>query len=74
MKNRAIIFDLDGTLIDQFKAIHSAFSKTIVKMGYPSEKVKRSIGGSSDVTMAKLIGPERAKEAVSILRPILKKC
>ena len=76
MKNRAILFDLDGTLIDQFKAIHSAFSKTIVKMGYPPpsfEKVKRSIGGSSDVTMAKLIGPERAKEAVSILRPIFEK-
>ena len=45
-------------------------------MGYPPpsfEKVKRSIGGSSDVTMAKLIGPERAKEAVSILRPIFEK-
>ena len=76
MKKRAILFDLDGTLIDQFKAIHSAFSKTLVRMGYqpPSfDKVKRAVGGSSDVTMAKLIGSERAEEAVSILRPIFEK-
>ncbi|MAE53509.1 MAG: haloacid dehalogenase [Opitutae bacterium] len=73
MKIRAILFDLDGTLIDQFEAIHRAFSKTLITMGFPSpsfEKVKRAVGGASDTTMVKLIGPERATEAVSILRPI----
>jgi phosphoglycolate phosphatase-like HAD superfamily hydrolase len=73
MSYRSIIFDLDGTLIDQFKAIHRAFSEVIVGMGYdkPSfETVKRAIGGASESTMAKLIGPDRAKEGVLRLRPI----
>ena len=76
MKMRAILFDLDGTLIDQFLAIHKAFSKTLVKMGFPPpsfDEVKRAVGGSSDTTMAKLIGSERVDEAVSILRPIFEK-
>ena len=73
MSYRSIIFDLDGTLIDQFIAIHRAFSQVIVEMGYekPSfETVKRAIGGASESTMAKLIGPARAKEGVLRLRPI----
>jgi phosphoglycolate phosphatase len=73
MNFRAILFDLDGTLIDQFTAIHLAFSKALSKMGYrePSyDEVRRAVGGASEATMTKLIGPSRAKEAVSILRPI----
>ncbi len=73
MTYRAIIFDLDGTLIDQFRAIHHAFSKTIVEMGYSAptyEDVRRAVGGASEATMTLLIGEERAKEAVSRLRPI----
>lgn len=73
MPIRAILFDLDGTLIDQFEAIHRAFARVITQMGFPKpsfESVKRSIGGASETTMAKLIGPDRAKEAVHLLRPI----
>ena len=73
MTPRAILFDLDGTLIDQFQAIHRAFSLTMEKMGFPRpsfETVKKAVGGASISTMTKLIGPERADEAVNILRPI----
>ena len=73
MPIRAILFDLDGTLIDQFEAIHRAFARVLTQMGYPEpsyEKVKSSVGGASLSTMTKLIGPERADEAVEILRPI----
>ena len=73
MAIRAILFDLDGTLIDQFQAIYKAFALTLERMGYakPSfEEVKRAVGGASESTMEKLIGPQRAKEAVEILRPI----
>ena len=73
MPIRAILFDLDGTLIDQFAAIHRAFVRVLTQMGFPAPsyaKVKRSVGGASESTMTKLIGPERAKEAVAILRPI----
>ena len=73
MTNRAIMFDLDGTLIDQFDAIHRAFSRVLVEMGFPApsyEKVKCSVGGASETTMCKLIGEKRAEEAVDRLRPI----
>lgn len=76
MRYRAIIFDLDGTLIDQFKAIHHAFSQTIEGMGYEAptyQEVRRAVGGASEATMTLLIGAERAKEAVARLRPIFEK-
>jgi phosphoglycolate phosphatase len=76
MRYRAIIFDLDGTLIDQFKAIHQAFSKTIEDMGFNAptyHEVRRAVGGASEATMALLIGTERAKEAVVRLRPNFEK-
>ena len=53
------MFDLDGTLIDQFEAIHRAFCRVISSMNFPVpsfEEVKRAVG-ASDTTMAKLIGP-----------------
>ena len=76
MAIRAILFDLDGTLIDQFQAIYKAFSQVIAQMGLPVpdfETVKKSVGGASEATMSKLIGEENAKEAVERLRPIFEK-
>ena len=73
---RAVLFDLDGTLIDQFEAIHRAFSKTLVSMGFDAptyDQVKRAVGGATESTMIKLIGPERAKEAAQKHRPIFEK-
>ena len=76
MPVRAILFDLDGTLVDQFQAIHRAFSQVIQQMGFPVpdyNAVKQAVGGASESTMAKLIGSEHAKEAVQRLRPIFEK-
>lgn len=76
MAIRAILFDLDGTLIDQFDAIHRAFALTLESMGFNKpgfEEVKKAVGGASEATMIKLIGKERAKEAVQLLRPIFEK-
>ncbi len=73
MSIKALLFDLDGTLIDQFEAIHRAFSRVLVEMGFdkPSfAEVKRAVGGAADATMTKLIGTERAQEALQRLRPI----
>lgn len=73
MPIKAIMFDLDGTLIDQFEAIHRAFCRVISSMNFPVpsfEEVKRAVGGASDTTMAKLIGPENSMEAVKRLRPV----
>ena len=51
---RAILFDIDVTLIDQFQAIYKAFSKVISQMGFPVpsfDAVKKSVGGASEKTM-----------------------
>ena len=45
-------------------------------MGLPEpsyNEVKKAVGGASESTMTKLIGQERAKEAVRKLRPIFEK-
>ena len=76
MTIRAILFDLDGTLIDQFQPIYKSFSQVISQMGFPVpsfDTVKKSVGGASEKTMSKLIGEEHAKEAVQLLRPIFEK-
>lgn len=76
MTLRAILFDLDGTLIDQFQAIYNAFSQVIHQMGFPIPDfatVKKAVGGASEMTMGKLIGQENAKEAVALLRPIFER-
>ena len=76
MPTRAILFDLDGTLIDQFEAIYKAFSQVIEEMGFlkPNfETVKKAVGGASEATMTKLIGKKYAVEAVQRLRPIFEK-
>ena len=76
MPVRAILFDLDGTLIDQFQAIYKAFSQVIEDMGFPKpdfETVKKAVGGASEATMTKLIGKKYAVEAVQRLRPIFEK-
>ena len=76
MTIRAILFDLDGTLIDQFQAIHKSFSQVISEMVFPLpsfDSEKKSVGGASEKTMSKLIGKEHAKEAVQLLRPIFEK-
>jgi phosphoglycolate phosphatase len=76
IEQRAVLFDLDGTLIDQFDAIHLAFSKTLVSMGFDAptyDQVKRAVGGATESTMIKLIGQERAKEATQKHRSIFEK-
>ena len=40
MPVRAILFDLDGTLIDQFQAIYKAFSQVIEDMGSQNRILK----------------------------------
>ena len=39
MTPRAILFDLDGTLIDQFQ-VHRAFSLTLEQMGFETLVLK----------------------------------
>lgn len=67
---RTILFDLDGTLIDHFSAIHRSYTHTQETLGLPAadyETVRRTVGGSIHVTMRRLIGEHPAYEEAIVL-------
>ncbi len=54
-----VLFDLDGTLIDHFSAIHRAVAFAQQKLGLPESSyahVRATVGGSVPITLAKLCG------------------
>mgnify|MGYP003109056958 CR=1 FL=1 len=60
-----ILFDLDGTLIDHFTAIHEGYHFAQETLGLPPasyEKVRATVGGSVPVTMRRLIGDDQPQE------------
>ena len=63
MQARTFLFDLDGTLIDHFEAIHRCHSQTMTHFGLPAPtllQVRNSIGGGLEEAVAKLFGPAHA--------------
>ena len=70
---RAILFDLDGTLIDQFTAIHRAYARAMEALGLePADyaTVRAAVGCSADMTMKNLVGPDLAPRGLEIYPPI----
>lgn len=66
---QAVLFDLDGTLADNYDAITKGAGYALQKLGYaaPSrEKIKSVVGGSILLTMERLIGKENALKAAEI--------
>jgi phosphoglycolate phosphatase len=67
-----VLFDLDGTLIDHFKAIHRCHSHTMTRMGLPAPtmaQVHAAVGGGVELAVERLVGRARAAEALAIYRP-----
>ena len=65
------LFDLDGTLIDHFAAIHRAHTHTMMHLGLPPptmEQVHRAVGGGVEVAIERLVGRERLAAAIPIYR------
>jgi len=63
------LFDLDGTLIDHFAAIHRAHTHTMTRLGLPPptmEQVHRAVGAGVEVAIERLVGRARLKEAIPI--------
>ena len=55
---KAVLWDMDGTLIDQTAAIIRCYADVITELGYPSpdsETIRRSLGGPMASTMALFI-------------------
>ena len=71
---RTVLFDLDGTLLDHFAAIHRSHVHTMRTLGLPEpsmEQVHRAVGGGLEVAISRLLGEKHAallEKAVPIYR------
>ena len=55
---KGVLFDLDGTLVDNYTAIHMCVCAAFGRLGIPApsyEKIVRTVGGSILITMKKLL-------------------
>jgi phosphoglycolate phosphatase len=67
----AILWDLDGTLIDQTAAIIRCYREVIEEMGYPqpdNEAIRRSLGGVMADTMGLFVEADQMDEACKAFR------
>jgi phosphoglycolate phosphatase len=68
---KAVLFDLDGTLIDHFRVIYRCYQYALDRLGLDPvsyERVKAAVGGSIQVTFGKLIPQAHVDEAVTLFR------
>lgn len=68
---RAILWDMDGTLIDQTEAIVSCYAAVLKDMGHEqpdSKKILRSLGGPMASTMALFVEPAKLDAACKHFR------
>lgn len=71
MPVRAIVFDLDGTLIDGYDAIEDALGYAMERMGRPipsREAVRAMVGHGLERLLAQAVGEEQAEEGVRLFR------
>ena len=72
MPYRTVLFDLDGTLLDHFAAIHRCHAYTMRQLGLPEPtlaQVQAAVGGGVEVAVERLVGRERTPAALAIYRP-----
>ena len=68
---QAVLFDLDGTLIDHFGIIYRCYQYALERLSLEPvtyEKVRTSVGGSIVITFGKLIPQHFVEEAVGYFR------
>ena len=68
---KAILWDLDGTLIDQTVAIVCCYREVLAGMGYPQPSdnvIRRSLGGTMATTMELFVDADRMDEACKAFR------
>ena len=72
MRYRTALFDLDGTLIDHFAAIHRSHAYTMKQLGLPVPtlaQVRAAVGGGLEQAITRLAGPQNVTVALAIYRP-----
>lgn len=71
LRFRGVLLDLDGTLIDHFDTLYECYAHTLGKLDQPVPDpavVRRSVGGSMEVTMRKFVGDDLVDKAADIWR------
>ncbi len=66
-----VLFDLDGTLIDHFAAIHRSYGHTLPQLGLPAPtlaQVRAAVGGGLENAMRHFVPEARLAEALKIFR------
>lgn len=69
MRFRTVLFDLDGTLIDHFGAIHRCHAYAMRRLGLREptvEEVRAAVGGGLDEAIARLAGRENLAAALPL--------
>jgi len=72
MRPATVLFDLDGTLIDHFKAIHRCHAHAMTQLGLPAPtlaQVRAAVGAGVEVAVERLVGKELKSAALAIYRP-----
>jgi len=72
MNPSSVLFDLDGTLIDHFKAIHRCHTHAMRQLGLPGPslaQVRAAVGGGVELAVERLVGKELKPAALAIYRP-----
>jgi len=67
----AIVFDLDGTLIDGYDAIHAALRFALERLDRPvpgRERVREMVGHGLESLLEQAVGPSLAPEGVRLFR------
>lgn len=71
MRFRTVLFDLDGTLIDHFRAIHRCHVHTMRRLGLPEptlEQVRAAVGGGFELAVKRIAGEQYVEAATPIFR------
>lgn len=71
MNYRGIIFDMDGTLVDSFHAIHGSLTEAMQRVGlapWDLEKTKQHVGRGIGYLVESAVGATKKEEAVKIFR------
>ncbi|MFI5182013.1 MAG: HAD family hydrolase [Thermoanaerobaculia bacterium] len=66
---KAVVFDLDGTLLDSYAAIHASVAKVQRHFGLPEwtlDETRRRVGRGIDVLMSEAVGSSRKDEGVRL--------
>jgi len=70
-KIKAIIFDLDGTLVDAYKPIESSFNFTMRKLGLPAKSsltIRKAVGWGDRQLLAPFVPRDKLAQALKVYR------